>query len=264
MRRTASGLGLLMAMAVMTACSATTYDVLDVGSVTPVGLSYADADPVDFGAKSPSDYPVHGVDVSKYQGDIDWQQARQAGISFAFVKATEGGDMVDETFAENWRETRAAGIPRSAYHFYYFCRPAIEQAAWYIANVPRDPSALPPVLDMEWNPLSPTCTRRPPPEEVRRQMRIFLGALERHYGKRPIIYTTTEFHEENIDGYFQDYPMWLRATAEHPETLYPGHDWHFWQYTGTGIVPGIDGHADINAFAGSVDSWDRWLAVVAR
>lgn len=243
-------------------CNTSSYAILHVSSVPQTG--FGDSDPVEFGYRAPHTYPVHGIDVSKYQGDIDWQAVREAGVSFAFIKATEGGDRIDERFEEYWNESRRAGIPRGAYHFYYFCRPAIEQARWYIENVPRDPSALPPVLDMEWNPYSPTCTWRPEPERVRSEMRIFLDAIERHYGKKPIIYTTVDFHERNIAGHFKDYPMWLRSVAKHPSRLYPGHDWHFWQYTGTGIVPGIEGNADINVFAGDAEAWKLWLETAMR
>ena len=90
------------------------------------------------------------------QNDIDWEKAKASGVSFAFIKATEGGDLADDRFRENWVAARRAGVPRGAYHFYYFCRPAFEQAAWYIQNVPKEKGALPPVLDMEWNHKSPT------------------------------------------------------------------------------------------------------------
>ncbi|MFP3441675.1 GH25 family lysozyme, partial [Pantoea sp. SIMBA_133] len=83
--------------------------------------------------------------MAKYQAEIDWKKVARNNISFAFIKATEGGDRVDDFFARNWREAKAAGVPRGAYHFFYFCRPAIEQAQWFIRNVPRDASALPPV-----------------------------------------------------------------------------------------------------------------------
>ena len=68
-----------------------------------------------------------------------------SGVAFAFIKATEGGDHADDRFADNWAAARAAGMPRGAYHYYYFCRPALEQAAWFMSHVPKDPAALPPV-----------------------------------------------------------------------------------------------------------------------
>jgi len=123
---------------------------------------FGDARPVDWGAESPRSHSVHGIDTSVWQGEIDWPTARAHGVNFAFLKATEGGDRVDPAFARNWAEAAAAGVPRDAYHFFYHCRPAIEQARWFIAHVPRRSGALPPVLDMEWNPHSPTCSGKRP------------------------------------------------------------------------------------------------------
>jgi lysozyme len=235
-----------------------------VSSASVLHPKFGDADPHDWKARTPFSYPVHGTDVSKYQREIDWPKARQSGISFAFIKATEGGDRLDDKFHDHWRGAKAAGVPRSAYHFYYFCRTAAEQARWYIANVPRDRSAMPPVLDMEWNPLSPTCKLRPPAATVKKEMRTFLEIVEKHYGKKPIIYTSIDFFEDNDLASFTGYPFWLRSVANHPHDRYGPHPFTFWQYTGTGLVPGIKGQADINVFNGSHAAWKTWLAANTR
>ncbi len=223
------------------------------------GNRFADNDPHEWTGRAPWTYAVHGTDVARYQNEVDWPTVRRNGIQFAFIKATEGGDRVDERFAQNWRGAKAAGIHRGAYHFYYFCRPAHEQAEWFIRNVPRDRHALPPVLDMEWNHLSPTCKLRPPPETVRSEMRIFLQMIERHYGRKPIIYTSVDFYEDNGLHHFHGYPWWLRSVAAHPIERYAGRPFLFWQYTGTGVIPGIEGDADINVFHGSASQWREWL-----
>jgi lysozyme len=220
---------------------------------------FGDVDPADWGRKSPARHDIHGVDVSKFQGEIDWSRAANSGVAFAFVKATEGGDRVDDRFDDNWRAARRSGVPRGAYHFYYFCRPAEEQAAWFIRHVPREAGALPPVLDMEWNHTSPSCKLRPPPEKVRSEAKKFLGILSRHYGQRPLIYTSIDFWEDNEMWRIKGYEFWLRSVSAHPDELYDGHPWTFWQYTGTGQAPGIDGKADLNAFAGSPAEWRAWL-----
>jgi lysozyme len=220
---------------------------------------FSDQDPHDGVGNMPSRYPVHGVDVSRWQGDVDWRQARGAGISFAFIKATEGGDLLDPKFRTYWADAKAAGVRRGAYHFFYFCRPAEEQARWFIENVPKDPKALPPVLDMEWNPHSPTCTRRPPRAEVLSEARLFLDRLERHYGRRPVVYTTVDFYSDTGIGQIAGTEFWLRSVASHPTETYPGMHWTFWQYTGTGIVPGFSTPVDINVFAGNADQWVRWV-----
>lgn len=203
-------------------------------------------------------HPVHGIDVSKYQGQIDWEQVRQAGVSFAFIKATEGGDRLDSRFHENWEGARRAGIARGAYHFTYWCRPMADQIAWFIRNVPRDPDALPPVLDVEWNFQSPTCPRRIPVAQAQAKMREFLHAMERHYGKRPIIYADIKFHREVLaNGEFAQYPFWVRSVRDLPHERYPGRRWAFWQITATGRVAGISTPVDRNVFAGTRQQWQQ-------
>lgn len=255
----------LLTVALVSACS--TVDDLSPGSgaglpakVAMTNPRFKDSDPHTWESGAPWTYAVHGTDVSKYQTSADWSQMRESGISFAFIKATEGGDRVDDMFRSHWNGARAAGVPRGAYHFYYFCRPAAEQAAWYIRNVPRDRSSLPPVLDMEWNPDSPTCKTRPAPATVRSEMRIFLKMVEQHYRKKPIIYTSVDFFDDNELVGFQGYPYWLRSVAGHPTQKYGSHPFTFWQYTGTGVVPGLRGDADINVFNGSHGDWKKWLA----
>jgi lysozyme len=255
-------LALLVALTLLSACT-TMDDLAPVSGPSASGTSHSprfqDRDPHEWTGRAPWHYAVHGTDVSKYQTSIDWQQVKASGISFAFIKATEGGDRVDDYFGEHWRGAKSVGIPRAAYHFYYFCRPAAEQARWFIENVPNDRSALPPVLDMEWNPLSPSCKLRPPPETVRSEMSTFLSIIESHYGKKPIIYTSIDFFDDNNLSTFRGYPYWLRSVAGHPSEKYGSHPFTFWQYTGTGVVPGIRGDADINVFNGSAATWDKWL-----
>ncbi len=257
---------LLIGLALTALAGCSTVDDLSPSGAQPLGGTivtsprFGDNDPHEWGmTSSPLRYAVHGTDVSKYQRDVDWPRAHAAGISFAFIKATEGGDRVDSQFADHWRSARGAGVPRAAYHFYYFCRTAAEQARWFIENVPKERGALPPVLDMEWNPDSPTCKKRPPAETVRSEMKTFLQIVERHYGKKPIIYTSIDFFEDNGLSGFRGYPYWLRSVAGHPNSRYGDHPWTFWQYTGTGVVPGINGNADINVFNGNVGAWNKWL-----
>ena len=255
----------LISLAVLAACSTAggLSDIAPTASETPrVAVRkprFEDAKPHEWESGAPWTYAVHGTDVAKYQTDIDWASARDSGISFAFIKATEGGDRYDENFERHWAGTRAAGIPRGAYHFFYFCRPASEQAQWFIDHVPKEHGALPPVLDMEWNPHSPTCRLRPPAATVRAEMKTFLTMVERHFGKKPIIYTSVDFFDDNDLSTFGGYPYWLRSVAGHPREKYGSHPFTFWQYTGTGIVPGMTGKSDINVFNGSEAAWNKWL-----
>ena len=119
------------------------------GPLDVVGLNYPNA----------KDYPIHGIDVSKFQGDIDWNAVANSGVKFAWIKATEGGDRFDQHFQANWTGAKAAGVPHGAYHFVYWCRPPLEEMSFFEQNAPVEDDALPPVLDVEATPTSKTCHR---------------------------------------------------------------------------------------------------------
>jgi len=219
---------------------------------------FHDHAPYEWTGHGPSAYAVHGIDVSRWQDAVDWPRARAAGVSFAFIKATEGVEDLDPMFKAHWDGARRAGLPRGAYHYFYFCAPADRQARWFIANVPRAANALPHVLDMEWNPHSPTCLLRPDGATVRAAAKTFLDILERHYGRRPVLYTTVDFARDSGITRLPGTEFWLRSVAGHPQEIYPGANWTFWQYTGTGKVDGVPGPVDINVFRGSPSAWQTW------
>lgn len=238
--------------------------------VAALGLGSCAVQPSRYGAKGdakPHDgvatahrLPIHGIDVSKWQGSIDWASVRSAGTQFAFIKATEGGDHLDERFIENWHGAKRAGVPRGAYHFVYWCRPAHEQAEWFKRNVPQDPDALPPVLDLEWNGQSVNCPKKVPREQALAMTQTLLREMEAHTGKRPIIYTDITFHKEVLEGEFPYHPFWIRSVAAEPHERYADRRWTFWQFTTTGRVPGIKGDVDRNAFYGTDNQWRMMVA----
>ena len=252
---------LVLALFALVACGPREVTVTPQGGA-PVRVTppdFGDADPHPWDGRPPQSYPVHGVDISRWQTYVDWATARKSGVNFAFIKATEGGDIVDPGFAMNWQLAARHDVRRGAYHFFYHCRPAAEQARFFIRTVPRERGALPPVLDMEWTPFSPSCTIRRPPEVIRAEARDFLRIVGNHDGQRPLIYTTVDFWRDNELWRLGPYPFWLRSVAAHPDDLYDGRHWTFWQYTSTGLVPGIGGKVDINVFDGSATDWAAWL-----
>ncbi|MND39691.1 Lysozyme M1 precursor [compost metagenome] len=251
-------LALLLTAVLASSCTSTS-DLMDTASIS--GTKFKDNDPQNFGRNHPGRHEVHGIDLSKWNGtDIDWQTVRKSDVAFVFIKGTEGKDRIDPAFRTHWQGAARAGIPHSAYHFYYFCSTPEDQADWFIANVPKEANMLPPVLDMEWNPASPTCKLRPDAATVRDVMRRFMARIEAHYGRKPIIYTSVDFHRDNLVGAFNDYHFWVRSVAAHPGEIYTGRKWAFWQYTATGVVPGIRGETDINVFSGSARNWNTWVA----
>jgi lysozyme len=204
--------------------------------------NFSDNDPHPWAGQDPSRHPVHGIDVSRFQTGIDWAQARANGVNFAFIKATEGGDLVDPMFKDHWRGAGSAGVKRGAYLFYYHCRPGAEQARWFFKHVPR------------------TCTIRRDAGVIRADAAVIIQMMTEHYGTKPIIYTTVDFFEENQLWKLTGAEFWLRSVAAHPSDRYPGQHWAFWQYTSTGLIPGITGEVDINAFSGGREEWASWLA----
>ena len=208
----------------------------------------------------PRDYPIHGIDVSKFQGDIDWNAVANSGVKFAWIKATEGGDRADARFQANWTGAKAAGVARGAYHFVYWCRPPLEEMANFEQNAPVEDDALPPVLDVEATPTSKTCHKRLTQSGAIADMKVMLDEMERHYGKRPIIYTTVDFYEAILSGgALSDYPIWVRSTKHHPAVKYGSRAWAFWQYQSDGQTPGINGNVDRDVFYGTKEQWDAFL-----
>lgn len=201
-------------------------------------------------------YPIHGVDVSHYQGEIDWEVLAAQDIQFAYMKATEGSSHVDECFAENYREAQQTGLRVGAYHFFSFDSPGATQAKHFIETVEAFDGMLPPVVDVEF--YGNKEADPPDPEEVRTQLQTYLDAVEEAYGLCPVIYATYESWELYIENQFDDYPLWIRDIWKRPETSI---DWTFWQYTNRGRLKGFTGeepYVDLNVFKGSLEEWERW------
>ena len=203
----------------------------------------------------PARYPLRGIDVSHHQGRIDWPRVAADDVAFAYLKATEGGDYRDDAFARNWREARAAGLAVGAYHFFTFCRPGTEQADNFLAAVPVEADALPPAVDVEFG---GNCGRRPPPEELRRELDAFLAKVEPVYGRRAVLYVTGDFLDANAAA-LPPRPLWRRSLFREPDPLA---QWRVWQYHNRGCVDGITGPVDLNVFFSGPTAFARWRAAV--
>ncbi|WP_425374765.1 GH25 family lysozyme [Mesorhizobium tamadayense] len=189
-----------------------------------------------------AEFPIRGIDVSHHQGRIDWQRVAADDVGFAIIKATEGGDYVDDAFAENLRQARAVGLAVGAYHFLTFCRPGADQAKNFVSVVPRGAPLLPPVVDIEFH---GNCPRRPSSEELRTELLAFLGPVEAAFGKPAIIYITDDAAQA-YSVHIADRQLWLRSLQAPPKE----DDWVYWQYLDTGRVDGIDGDVDLNVLKG--------------
>ena len=203
-------------------------------------------------------YAIKGVDVSHYQGEIDWRTLRRSGVRFAYIKATEGTSLRDPRFAENWQRSHDAGMVRGAYHFFSICKSGAVQAANFIAAIPANTGSLPHALDVEQMERCPNGRRIAHPLA---QIGAFLDAAEKHFGQRPLVYTTQEFYEAYFrNGWSAEQlrkeRFWLRSLHRAP-----GYGrWILWQYHNRGRRDGINGPVDLNAFNGSVEEFERFAA----
>lgn len=197
---------------------------------------------VRFNYPSATRFPVRGIDVSHHQGSIDWSRVRGAGVDFAFIKASEGGDRHDREFARNWDEAGRVGIARGAYHFFTFCSSGLAQARNFAAVAPAG-AELPPVVDVE---LSGNCASPPPVGEIRNELRIFLDQVGHASGRRPIIYFTRQARRRILDATLDADISWPRNIFWQPRA-----PWQFWQFADNERIPGIVGPVDVDVFSGN-------------
>lgn len=190
------------------------------------------------------DYTVHGVDVSKYQGSVDWYQLKNHEVKFAFIKATEGKELVDKEFEENWNGAKNAGIARGAYHFY---RPHLDwkiQARNFIGRVELEKGDLPPVLDIE-------LIHSRDQLNLLSDIRKWLEVVEKHYGIRPIVYTYENYYNRFLLNEFRHYNLWIAKYSHRAPVLEDEARWEFWQYSESGKIKGVNHKIDLNCFFGT-------------
>lgn len=202
-------------------------------------------------------YTVKGVDVSGYQGEIDWAVLSSQGIDFAFIKATEGSVHTDEFLERNMKNSGNTGLRTGYYHFFSFESKGATQAENYISHVPAFPGMLPPVIDVE---LYGRFREQPLDREtVRSELADMIGALKENYGCDPIIYTTQSTYDKYFEGDPPDCDLWLRNVYREPAG-----DWTFWQYDAHTVLDGYRGEEkfiDMNVFRGTKEEFENYNTV---
>ena len=187
-----------------------------------------------------------GIDVSEYQGEIDWSKVNaveeQFPIQFVFVRATVGNDRVDKAFDVNWLGAKDKNIIRGAYHYYRPNENSLEQAALFIETVRLSKGDFPPVLDIEKLPKNQSVAR------LKIGLRRWLEAVEAHYKVKPIIYTGEKYYDDFLKEEFSDYLFWIANYNFYRERI--EENWLFWQFTEKGTVIGIEGNVDLNIYNG--------------
>jgi lysozyme len=205
-----------------------------------------------FGIIMPKGYTVHGIDVSKHQGDIDWKRVsrmKKDGIQilFTYIKATEGITRQDKKFETNWKQAGRNDILRGAYHFYYPSRDANKQADNFISMVKLSRGDLPPVVDIEYS-------NGRSAKKICADLKVFCERIENEYSVKPIIYTNINFFNVYLKDSFDDYPLWIAGYFDH-DRFYNEFNtpWIIWQHSEKGKVDGISGKVDFNVFKGSLE-----------
>ena len=201
----------------------------------------------EFGIPIPNEYEIHGIDVSRYQQTISWDavkemQVREIRIGFAFMKATEGISNIDPFFKRNWKKSKQSGVTRGAYHFFIASKDGKTQAENFIKRVNLESGDLPPVIDIEQS-------FGVNAQQVRKELKTWLDVVENYYGVKPIIYTYIDFYEKNLQGHFDDYPLWIAHYLQ-PNQPRISREWSFWQHSEQGRVNGIIPKVDFNVFNG--------------
>ncbi|MBC7643057.1 MAG: glycoside hydrolase family 25 protein [Flavobacterium sp.] len=196
-----------------------------------------------------NDDKVVGLDVSHYQGVIDWRKVKfinqeKYPIQFVFVRATQGIDKNDSQFENNWKQTKINRFVRGAYHYYRPNENSIEQAKNFIKTVKLSKGDLPPVLDIEKLPENQSI------ENLKIGLRRFLEKIEKHYKIKPIIYSGERYYLDFLKDEFSEYSFWIANYNFIDAEV--NKDYEFWQFTEQAKVKGISEKVDVNIFNGNL------------
>ncbi|CAN5874361.1 hypothetical protein BH11MYX3_BH11MYX3_07390 [soil metagenome] len=216
--------------------------------LTAMALFGGDDDAPVLDAPSCVEGPVTpGIDVSYYQGTIQWAKVHRAGIRFAFIRVSDGLGVRDSLFAQNWAGANKARLMRGVYQHFRPDQNAIAQADLVISAIERDPGELPPVIDVE-------VSGGKSPAQLAKQVRAWVERIRTKLHLEPIVYTSPAFWESEVGGAdLSSLPLWVaHYTNECPRVPTPWTRWAFWQHSETGRVPGIQGPVDLDVFSGDL------------
>jgi lysozyme len=190
-----------------------------------------------------------GVDVSYYQGNVSWSQVKGSGRQFAFARISDGLNYPDAKFAQNWPAMKSAGLVRGSYQFFRPSQDAGQQAQMVLDKLAAagglKPGDLPPVLDLE-------SADGLASSVVVAKAKAWLAKIEAAIEVKPIIYTAA-FMSNVIGTNFGGYTLWVANYQTTCPTMPSGWtNWHFWQNSDSGSVPGIAGNVDTNFFNGAL------------
>ena len=187
---------------------------------------------------------TEGIDISHYQGSINWDLVSEEPISYVYIKATEGASYVDRYYEYNRSEARRVGLSVGSYHFY---RPNISPKVQF-ANMTRivkpEEQDLVPLIDIEFR-------GKEHKSKFIADLREFVEMVTAHYGKKPLLYTYHNFYNNHLLGEFGDYQFMIARYQSNEPWLNDGKDYIMWQYSDKGSISGIKGNVDRSRIMGS-------------
>lgn len=196
----------------------------------------------------PGGTTVLGIDVSKWQGTINWASVKAAGVKFAIIRVSDGTNYLDEKFVANWNGAKAQGILRGAYQFFRSNQDPTAQANILIGKLQQyGIGEIPPVIDVETTDGVGAGTRAS-------RIGTWLSRVQSQIGKKPIIYTSPYFWESNVNSAaYASNPLWIAHwTSGCPSIPHQWTRWTFHQYSDNGRISGISGAVDLNRFNGTL------------
>jgi lysozyme len=199
------------------------------------------------------DIYVNGIDVSHFNGTVDWSRVAAAGIVFAYAKATEGMHTRHTQFEANYDGIKTSNLLRGAYHFFHAELDAAAQAERFLSVVPAlVPGDLPPMLDVESAPDGLSAAH------IASGVQTWLDAVQQAIGRTLVIYTSASFWNARLTGAsgFAVYPLWVAHYTTKPSPNLPTgfSEFTFWQFDEHQTVDGITGNVDMDRFKGSPDA----------
>ncbi len=203
-------------------------------------------------------YPVAGIDVSKHNGEIDFEKVAADDYQFVFIKASEGKTYQDEAFARNYEGARDAGLKVGAYHFFRKNRTGEEQAANLLNVVKGKELDLPLVIDLEDDWGNGATTSR---ETALKRLLEMIEILD-DKGYDVMIYTNLDGYGKYYMGMLGDHDLWLCSFTS-PDML-TDKPHRFQQFSHEGVVAGVKGDVDLNVWRGSKREWQRYLEQVKQ
>ncbi len=191
---------------------------------------------------------VFGIDVSHYQGKINWDSLQNGNkefpLHFVYIRATAGKNGTDSRFKANWKSAGKHGFLKGAYHYYRPNENSLKQAENFIDKVKLKKGDLPPVLDIEQIPSEQSM------DSLKSGLKRWIDKVEKHYGMKPIIYSGESFYTDFLREEFKGYSLWIANYSFFAEEIRP--EWLFWQFTDKATVNGIEGNVDVNIYNGSL------------